>query len=38
LAIANPDSKQPEKVITEFPAITNYDVLLQEIKTHPVSS
>jgi len=36
LAIANPDSKQPEKIITEFPAITNYDVLLADIKAHPV--
>ncbi|WP_077342560.1 GMP/IMP nucleotidase [Pseudocolwellia agarivorans] len=35
LAVANPDSKQPENVITEFPAITNYDVLLHDIKAHP---
>ena len=31
LAIANPDSKQPTNVITEFPAITDYQVLVDEI-------
>jgi len=34
LAIANPDSKKPDNVFTDFPAITNYDVLLNDIKAH----
>ena len=37
LAIANPDSKQPVKTITEYPAITDYRELLADIKRHPVS-
>jgi len=37
LAIANPDSKQPAKTITEFPAITDYRELLADINRHPVS-
>jgi len=38
LAIANPDSKKADNVITQYPAISNYDVLLEEIKAHPVLS
>jgi len=36
LAIANPDSKLPAKTISEYPAITDYRVLLADIKCHPV--
>jgi len=36
LAIANPDSKLPTKTISEYPAITDYRVLLADIKCHPV--
>ena len=36
LAIKNPDSKKPENIITEYPAINNFDVLLNDIKAHPV--
>lgn len=32
LAIANPDSKKPTNKIAGFPAITNYNVLLADIK------
>ena len=38
LAIANPDSKKADNVITQYLAISNYDVLLEEIKAHPVLS
>ncbi|WP_426358765.1 GMP/IMP nucleotidase [Pseudocolwellia sp. HL-MZ19] len=38
LAITNPDSKKADNVITQYPAISNYDVLLEEIKAHPVLS
>jgi len=37
LAIANPDSKLPEKSIIEYPAITDYRELLADITRHPVS-
>lgn len=36
LAILNPDSKKPDNVITQYPAISNYDVLLEDIKKSPV--
>lgn len=36
LAIKNPDSKKPDTVFTQYPAISNYHVLLDEIKAHPV--
>lgn len=36
LAVANPDSKKPDNVIKGFKAITNFDVLLNDIKAHPV--
>lgn len=36
LAVANPDSKQPSKVITEFPAIVDYSVLLTDILNNQV--
>lgn len=35
LAILNPDSKKPDNVITQYPAISNYDVLLEGIKKFP---
>ncbi|WP_337841682.1 GMP/IMP nucleotidase [Rheinheimera sp.] len=31
LAITNPDSQQPARIITEFPAIDNYAVLLDDL-------
>ncbi len=37
LAIANPDSKQPAKTISEYPAITDYGILLNDIKRYPVT-
>lgn len=36
LAIANPDSKQAIKEITEFPAITDYRVFTADIRANPV--
>ena len=36
LGVKNPDSKKAENVITQFPAISNYDVLLSDIKAHPI--
>ncbi|MGB2739036.1 MAG: GMP/IMP nucleotidase [Cognaticolwellia sp.] len=36
LAVANPDSKQSSKVIREYPSITNYSVLLDEIKLNSI--
>ncbi len=36
LAVANPDSQQPNNVITEFPAITNFKTLVADIRQHPV--
>ena len=36
LAIANPDSKQPAREISNYPAITNYKVLLADINKHPI--
>ncbi|MBU2224325.1 MAG: GMP/IMP nucleotidase [Gammaproteobacteria bacterium] len=33
LAVANPDSQQPVREITDFAAITDYSVLLDDIKT-----
>ncbi|MDX3772730.1 GMP/IMP nucleotidase [Chromatiaceae bacterium AAb-1] len=33
LAVANPDSQQPARQIAEFPAITDYQVLLQDIRS-----
>ena len=35
LAVANPDSQQLSRQITEFPAITDYSVLLDDIRMHP---
>ncbi|KGJ92183.1 GMP/IMP nucleotidase [Thalassotalea sp. ND16A] len=35
LAIANPDSKQPIREVTDYPAITDYSVLLNSIKSQP---
>lgn len=37
LAIANPDSKQSAREISEFSAITNYQVLLDDILATPVN-
>ncbi|MFT5758252.1 MAG: HAD superfamily hydrolase (TIGR01509 family) [Alteromonadaceae bacterium] len=37
LAIANPDSKQPAKTISQYPAITDYSVLLADIKRYPIA-
>jgi putative hydrolase of the HAD superfamily len=36
LAITNPDSKKPENVIDQFPAINNYSLLLHDILSNPV--
>ena len=36
LAITNPDSQQPERIITEFPAINDYRVFLTDILNNPV--
>ena len=36
LAVANPDSKKPIQVIDDYPAITDYSVLLKEIIANPV--
>ncbi|MEW6983657.1 GMP/IMP nucleotidase [Colwelliaceae bacterium 6471] len=36
LAIANPDSKQDAREITEFTSITNYEVLIDDIYKHPI--
>jgi putative hydrolase of the HAD superfamily len=34
LAVANPDSQQLSRQITEFPAITDYSVLLDDIRNY----
>jgi HAD superfamily hydrolase (TIGR01509 family) len=36
LAITNPDSKKPENVFDQFPAINDYNVLLKDILNNPV--
>jgi putative hydrolase of the HAD superfamily len=36
LAVANPDSQQPDNIITEFPSITDYRLLSKEILKHKV--
>jgi len=36
LAIANPDSKQATREITDYPAISDFRSLIDEIKKHPV--
>lgn len=36
LAIANPDSKQIVRTIEDYPAITDYRVLLKDIQSNPV--
>jgi putative hydrolase of the HAD superfamily len=36
LAVANPDSKQPVREITDYPAISDFSVLLEEIKKNPI--
>ncbi|WDD98880.1 GMP/IMP nucleotidase [Thalassomonas actiniarum] len=36
LAIANPDSQQEERTITEYQAITDYGILLEDIRNTPV--
>jgi len=36
LAVANPDSQQTERVITEYPAITDFGVLVDGIKANPI--
>lgn len=37
LAITNPDSQQPENNISQFPAINDYSVLLEDILNNPVN-
>jgi len=37
LAVANPDSKQAARIITDFPAITDFSVLLADIKQFKAS-
>ena len=37
LAIANPDSQQENRTIKEFPAITDYNELLTDIRKYPVN-
>jgi len=36
LAVANPDSQQSDRVITEYPAITDFGVLINGINTNPI--
>ena len=36
LAITNPDSQQPTKIIEDFPAISDYGVLLADIINNPI--
>ncbi|MFT2092233.1 GMP/IMP nucleotidase [Paraglaciecola sp. 2405UD69-4] len=38
LAVSNPDSKQPTRDISEFPAIQDYRYLLEEIRQNQISS
>ena len=37
LAVANPDSQQPIKQISEFPAVTDYRTLLDDIRQYPIA-
>jgi len=36
LAVDNPDSQLPHRNITSFPAVTDYRLMLDDIKSHPV--
>jgi putative hydrolase of the HAD superfamily len=36
LAVTNPDSKQPAREIAEYPAISDFRTLLDEIKNNPI--
>jgi len=36
LAVANPDSQQPNNVITEFPAITDFRTLITDIRNNSI--
>lgn len=38
LAVSNPDSKQPVRNIDEFPAISDYRTIVDEIQQHPVKN
>ncbi|RDV24869.1 GMP/IMP nucleotidase [Alteromonas aestuariivivens] len=38
LAVTNPDSKQPERSITEFPAVSDYRDLTDVIRANPAGS
>jgi putative hydrolase of the HAD superfamily len=35
LAVSNPDSKQPAREITAFPAVTDYRDILDDIRNNP---
>ncbi len=37
LAVTNPDSKQPAREIADYPAISDFRVMLDEIKKHPIT-
>ncbi|MCU7553514.1 GMP/IMP nucleotidase [Alteromonas sp. ASW11-19] len=37
LAVSNPDSQQPRRIIDEFPAVHDYRTLLEDIRQHPVA-
>ena len=38
LAVDNPDNTLPNRNITEFPAVTDYRLMLDDILANPVSS
>ncbi|MDC8829337.1 GMP/IMP nucleotidase [Alteromonas gilva] len=38
LAVKNPDSKQPERLIDSYPAVSDYRTLLEDIIKHPVNN
>lgn len=37
LAVTNPDSKQPAREIADYPAISDFRTMLDEIKKHPIT-
>jgi len=37
LAVANPDSSKDAKVISEFPSVTDFRVLIDEIRKNPAN-
>lgn len=37
LAVANPDSKQPNRIISNYPSVTDFRTLINDINRYPIS-